>query len=85
MIMGVARLLSSPEYGAGHLKSTENQHKNNSRNFSTTTTTFLGRYGFIEALGRYLSLILCYLILIRAILVEIIKFRMMVRAVQNVH
>ena len=49
-------------YGAGHLKSTKNLHKNNLRKFSATTTS-LRRYDFIEFLRRHSSLILCFLIL----------------------
>ena len=60
-LQGSAPQKQSCRYGAGHLKSTKNQHKNNLRKL-TTTTTSLRRYGFIEVLRRHSSLILCFLI-----------------------
>ena len=47
-------------YDAGLLKSTKNQHKNNSQQFSTTATSLRG-YGLVEVTRRH-SPILCFLI-----------------------
>ena len=60
-MISVGYLLSAAKiltwYGAGRLKPTKNQYKNNFRTFSTTTTS-----GLIEVLRIHSCLILCFLI-----------------------